>query len=392
MSKKLKPMKKPFLLGVTVLILVLAGCDQLGKETAETAPQQAPALQKVSVVKTEKRLVQPQFEFPATIEAMETASIRSQVAAIVIARHSTPGALVKKGDLLVELDASEYIAAEAEAKAAQSEAQANLSQAAAKLERAEALKPKGHISAQEYDQIKANADIARAQVARSEAALVRAQLDMRYTNIYAPFDGKISAASFSVGDFVMPASPVQPSPLYELVKLNPIYAITHIDLKVYDNFILKRLELKKLGIDIPPVELEINLPNGILYPYKGTFENWDHQAAENSGSIAARIVFENPDGLLLPGHNMTLIGRVLEKLERIMIPQKSVSMDQQGHYVFVVEDGVVARNNIIVGVRDGADWAIIEGLEPGVQVVVDGLQKVRPGDPVSTFPYSSTDG
>lgn len=374
--------------GVIAILLALGACDRSEEKTADTLQKQAPVLQNVRTVIAEKRLFQPGFEFPATIEAIETASIRSQVAATVIAKYSTPGSLVEKGDLLVELDASQFIAAQAEAESELQEAEANSSQAMAALTRAKTLQPKGHISAQEYDQIKANADIAKARIARSKAALIRAELDMEYTKIYAPFDGKISAGSFSVGDFVMPASPVQPEPLFELVNLDPIYAISHIDVKVYDNFILKRLELKQQGIEIPPLELGIKLPNGVLYPYRGIFENWDNRAAESSGSIAARISFENPDGLLLPGHKVTVVGQVIDQIERIMIPQKSVSMDQQGHYVFTVRDQIVARNNVTVGIKDGADWAIIQGLEEGDQVIVEGVQKVRPGDKVNILQAS----
>ena len=374
--------------GVITIFLALGACDKSEDKAADASQVQAPVLQSVRIVIAEARLFQPGFEYPATMEAIESASIRSQVSAAVTAKHSKPGSMVKKGDLLVELDASQFIAAQAQAESELQEAEANSSQAMAALKRAKTLQPKGHISAQEYDQIKANADIAKARIARSKAALVRAELDMEYTKIYAPFDGKISVGSFSVGDFVMPASPVQPEPLFELIKLDPIYAISYLDVKLYDNFILKRLELKQQGIDIPPLELGIKLPNGVLYPNKGVFENWDNRAAESSGSIAARISFENPDGLLLPGHKVTLVGQVIDKIERIMIPQKSVSMDQLGHYVFTVQEQIVARKEVTVGIKDGADWAIIQGLEEGDQVIVDGVQKVRSGDKVNILQAS----
>ncbi|MCP4009446.1 MAG: efflux RND transporter periplasmic adaptor subunit [Proteobacteria bacterium] len=380
--------KKPIqlLFAATFVLFALAGCDKV-EDDADLAKQAPPALQKVSIISTEKRFIQPKFEFPAVIEATQIASIRSQIAAIAIMNHTMPGSLVKKGELLVELDDSEFIAALSEANAALLEAKANESQATANLERAKKLKSSGHISDQEFDQIKANADVAKAQISRVQASQIRAELDMQYTKITAPFSGKISSANFSVGDFVMPSSPVQPQPLFELVKLDPVYAVSYIDLKTYNNFILKRLELKKQGIEIPPLELGIRLPNDTVYSHTGVFENWDNRAAESSGSIAARVLFDNPDGLLLPGHSVTLTGRVVDKFESIMIPQKSVSMDQQGHYVFVVENDTVARRNITVGVRDGIDWAISTGLKSGEQVIVEGVQKVRPGDKVDSVLY-----
>lgn len=374
------------LLAVIFITLSLGACDK-GEDKTPSANTSAPTLQKVLTIHAEKRVIQPKFEFPAVIEATQTASVRAQVAASVVASYSKPGALVKKGDLLVELDDSEYIAALAEANAALQEAEANASQAATNFERAKKLKPAGHISDQDYDQIKATVDATKAQIARLKASQVRAELDMKYTKIYAPFSGRISNATFSVGDFVMPASPVQPQPLFEIVKLDPIYAVAYIDLSIYDNFVLKRLELKQQGIEIPPLQLGIKLLNGTPYPYTGEFENWDNKAAQASGSIAARVLFDNPDGLLLPGHNVTITGEVIDKLDRIMVPQKAVMMDQQGHYVFVIEAAGVARKNITVGIRDGKDWSIPVGLEPGDEVIVEGIQKVRPGDKVDAQAY-----
>ncbi|MEN8213857.1 MAG: efflux RND transporter periplasmic adaptor subunit [Pseudomonadota bacterium] len=367
--------------------LLLASCDKPGdepKETATAAAPAAPVLQQVRVVSTEMRSIQPGFEYPAVIEAMETASVRAQIPAEIVERNITPGALVNKGDLLIRLDDSQHKAKLAEAEAALLEARANANQAEADWERAQQLKPDGYISGRDFDLTKAKAETANAAIARLEASAQRAKLDLEHTKIHAPFSGKISAANYSVGDYVMPNNPTQPLPLFELVKLNPIYAVSNIDLKKYDEFVLKRMELEKQGKEIPPLELVIELPNGAEYPHKGEFVNWDHTAAAKKGAIAGRAQFDNPDGLLLPGHNMTLKGRVIDKLDRIMVPQKSVSQDQQGHYVMVVDsDGIVSRKNVTVGIREGQDWAVPEGLEAGEQVIVEGLQKVRPGDKVA---------
>lgn len=375
---------RPLALSV-FLAVTLAACDQqadapIEKANTETPSVQAPAAPPaplVVVAEAAIRRIQPGFEFPALIEAVETAATHPQVAGVVKKRSITPGALVKKGDLLVELDDADYQVRIAEVEAAIAQAKAGAAEADANFERAKKLKPKGYISLKDFDAAKARSISGQAQIKQADAKLQRAKLDLEHTRIYAPFSGKISAANYAVGDYVAPTSP---RPLYELVKLDPVYAIASVNMKLYENFVLKRAKLKEQGKEIPPLELSIRLSNGQEYAHKGNFENWDNIATGSSGTIAGRALFPNPEGLLLPGHSVTLVGRVITAVEAIMVPQKAVSQDQQGHYVLKVDtDNVVQRRNVELGIREGADWTVMSGLDAGDRVIVEGLQKVRPG-------------
>ena len=357
--------------------MALGGCEKPEQQqtVTEMAPQAIP-LPASAVHVTDRRKIQPQFRHPGVIEALQEARIRPQVTARLVATHFSAGDLVEEGDLLVELDASEYEAQLDAARADLLSAKANEQQARTNWKRAEELMPKGYISALDYDKAKASIDVASASVARAEAQLTKAQLDVDNTRISAPFSGRISKPRQAVGSLVQPSG----QPLFELIQLDPIYASASVDLSIYNTFALRLQELEAQGETIPEVELTLELAGGGTYPHSGRFENWSHQSDDSSGMIKGRALFPNPDGLLLPGQNITLVGRAMQAFERTMVPQAAVMQDQQGRYVMIVDaNDTVQRQNIETGARDGADWAVRSGLEEGTRVIVQGGQSLRPG-------------
>lgn len=374
--------KQVSILVLAAFILILGGCSRGEKDNAVPVPVAKP---KVAVLDAKTKSIQPGFQVPGTIVARQTARVKPEIAALIKDIHITPGSLVKKGDLLVEMEESNLQAKLDAAEAALSSAKASAQQAKVNFDRAEKLKPQGYISGQDYDKLVAEVANTDAAVQQAEAKLERAQLDMDRTKIYAPFDGKISESFHAVGDNV---GPLATKPLFELVELSPIYAVGDVEQTRYEDFVLKRMEYEQQGKPIPELVVGLKLPSGKEYPLKGTFENWDPSAAAQSGTIKGRVLFDNPNQLLLPGENVTIFGRLQEAIERITIPQKAVSLDQQGHYVMVIgDDGKVARANVEVGIRDGADWAITSGLKEGDKIIVEGLQKVKPGIEVEAMPY-----
>lgn len=363
------------------LAMVISGCEKPEQQqtVTESTPQAIP-LPASAVQVTSRRKIQPQFRHPGVIEALQEALIRPQVSARLLATKFSAGDIVEEGDLLVELDASEYEAQLDAAKADVLSAQANEQQARTNWKRAEELMPKGYISALDYDKAKASIDVASAGVARAEAQLKKAQLDVDNTRIRAPFSGRISKPRHAVGSLVQPSG----QPLFELVQLDPIYASASVDLSIYNTFALRVKELEAQGETLPEVELTLELAGGGAYPYSGRFENWSHHSDDSSGMIKGRALFPNPDGMLLPGQNVTLVGRAMQAFERTMVPQSAVIQDQQGRYVMILdENDTVQRRNIETGARDGADWSVRNGLDEGTRVIVQGGQSLRPGTKVS---------
>jgi RND family efflux transporter MFP subunit len=363
---------------ILLIAAVAAGCSESEQQASPSAAAgaQGVPIAASAITTANSRVINPEFSLPALVEAVQSGKIRADVSANVAANHFTAGQLVKKGDLLVELDPAQYEAAVDAANAELLSARANLEQAEANWKRAESLVGQGYISDLDYDKAKASISVAQASVAKAQAGLDQATLNRDHTRIYAPFDGRISKPGYATGDFVAPST----GPLFELVQLDPIYVTANVAVSLYNDFVLLREELKEKGVDIPELKLYVQLAGERDYPYSGSFENWAHSSGDTSGMIAGRGLFPNPGGLLLPGQNVVLVGRAARAVTRIMIPQKAVMQDQQGRYIYTVDaDDVVQRQNIEVGIRDGSDWAVVTGLDEGTRVIVEGLQSLRPG-------------
>ena len=366
-------------LAATTLVLLIAGC---GKQEASPPPQGPVAfpLAQSSLAVAAERTIQPGFEHPGVIEAIQEARIRPEVAATVTAIHFAAGDIVEAGQLLMELDTADYQSQVDAAEAELMSARASAEQAETNWARAGELKPKGFISEFDYDKARASREMAAASVAKAKASLDRARLDLEDTRLTVPFAGRISKPRVAVGDYVAPAG----QPLFELVQLDPIYATASVSQKSYNKYVILRAEMESRGIEIPELELSLELVGGLDYMHRGKFENWSHSSSQGSGMITGRARFPNPDGMLLPGENVTIIGRTIEKVTRTVVPQAAVLQDQQGHYVMILdEQNVAQRRNLQMGIREGSDWVVREGLEPGVRVVVTGAQALRPGTQVT---------
>lgn len=377
--------QRKLVIGLAVLGL-LSGC---GKSTEAPSSQAsagaslATPIASTAITVTETRTLRPTFELPAITEALQTAEIRPEVQAILREMHFAVGDLVEKDDLLVVLDPSKYQAQLAAAEANLQAAHANLEQAENNWDRAKKLGPQGYISALDRDRAKSGVGTARASVAQAKAGVAEAQLRLSRTTIKAPFSGKISRPYHAVGDLV---GPLAIEPLFQLVQLDPIYARANIELSMYNDFVALRSKLTEDGIEIPDLEVFIELAGGQDYPYPGEFKGWSQSARGSQGTISGRVLYPNPKGLLLPGQNITIRGQAANKVERLVVPQRAVQQDQQGHFLKIIDqDNVVQRRNIQVGVREGTDWSIVPGsseLAEGDRVIAEGGSAYREGTTV----------
>jgi RND family efflux transporter MFP subunit len=333
-----------------------------------------------SLVEARVREVAPSFEFPAVVEAVQLARVRPEVSATIKKVHFSPGEMVEQGQLLIEFDDSTYRAEHELANANLQSAEAMLVESIETWDRAEELMPQGYISQQDYDKARAARDSARANLSAAKAKVSRTRLDLDHTRIYAPFNGKISKSFYAVGESVIPNSPNSPNPLFTLVEMDPIFVIAGVQLQQYHKFVLLRQELEARGIQVPELEVQLTLSGGEPYPHPGQFEAWDNMSTSSSGTITGRLLFPNPEGLLLPGNSVTISGKAARTFKRVLIPQKAVMQDQQGHYVKIVDaQETVARRNVELGIRYKDEWIVLSGLEDGARVITTGAPMLREG-------------
>jgi len=355
------------LLGLSVLNL--AACSSKADSTAAPAPQ----VSAVKVVATPFALAE---EYAAQTEAVETLEIRARVGGILERQAFADGARIKKGDVLFVIDQQPYITALALARASEAQARANAVNSRQNLERARPLLTDQAISQQDLDAAvaKERADAANVEVA---AAQVRqAQLNLGYTTITAPRDGIISKALIKPGGLVNASTTL----LTTLYSSDPVYV----------NFAISEQRLPALQTQLqhaagggaqekaPPFKLK--LADGSDYPFAGKLNFVDAAVDAKSGTLQMRLSVPNPERRLRPGQFMRVVLPGQENPNAILVPQKAVQEIQGKRSVFVVgADNQASYREIVATQRSGNDWVVERGLVPGELVIVDGLQKVKPG-------------
>jgi RND family efflux transporter MFP subunit len=389
MISRLKPITGSIMMMLTVTIMMTACGPQDSQPGAQTTVPESSGIPIAasSLYPAELRLVRPSFRYPAVVEAVQYLKARAEISAVIEAVHFSPGELVEKGQLLIEFRVDDFQQALESANAGLQAAKAAAEQTAGNLARAQELKPKDYISAQDFDRAKARADSTAAAVLVAESELDKAKINLARTRLHAPFSGKISRFNYSVGEYVMSQSPTQPEPLFELVQLDPIYVKANVELGVYNRAMLIRKEMESSGENVQDLVIHLELAGKQEYPVTGNFVAWDNTSSVSTGTIAGRVLFDNPDGLLLAGESVIIKGETIVQINRIVIPQKAVVLDQQGHYVKIVDDdNTVQRRNIEVGIRVGSDWSLLSGLEEGDRVIIEGTQNFREGAEVEVQP------
>lgn len=356
--------------GLIVAAALLAGCDGQGDQ------QQHPQSPQVSVYTVKSAPLAVTIELPGRTDAFRVAEVRPQVSGIILRRNFTEGSDVKAGDSLYQIDPATYQAAYDNAKGELAKAQAAANIAHLTVKRYVPLVGTQYVSKQEYDQAVATAQQADASVVAAQAGVESARINLAYTKVTSPIEGRIGKSSVTEGALVTNG---QATALATVQQLDPIYV--DVTQPSSDFMRLKQSSLQK-GDGSSTVELLME--NGQPYPLKGTLQFSDVTVDESTGSITLRAIFPNPKHLLLPG--MFVRARIDEGVQpdAILVPQQGVTRTPRGDAtVLIVNDkNQVESRTVVAPQAIGDRWLITEGLKNGDRVIVSGLQKARPGTTV----------
>ena len=342
--------------------------------------QVAPNAPEVLVTTVTPRDVPRILERVATLDGFINANINAQVQGYIVSRDYTEGSIVKKGDLLFQIDPRPFEAALAQAQGTLAKDKANQVKADADEKRALDLFNKKVISDQERDTAIATAGSTRANVEADEAAVKQTELNLDYTKITAPIDGVSGFTNNQVGDLVNPTS----GPLTTVSQIDPIKAVVTAGEGPFTDFVSRHPDPKERDAYIRSREFELILGNGEVYPGKGKFYALDRNLDVKTGSIRYEVTFPNPGDILRPGQFGKVRFVADMKKGAIVVPQEAVNELQGSYQVAVVsDDNKVSIRPVKMGERIGAMWEVTEGLKPGDKVVVQGLQKAREGSTVT---------
>jgi len=357
--------------------LLLAGC---GKKQ-QAVPQAVP---EVGTVTMETRRIELTTELPGRTSAYRMAEIRPQVSGILQKRLFREGSFVQAGQLLYQIDPSSFQAAFDNAKAALARAEANLPAIRSRVDRYKELIADKAVSRQDYDDAAAALKQAEAEVESARAALQSARVQLEHTRITAPISGRIGRSEVTDGAL---ATAYQPRMLATIQQLDPIY----VDVPQSTSELLalkERMKEGRLHRGSNQNVVRLLLEDGSPYPKEGTLQFQDVTVDPTTGSVILRAVFPNPQGVLLPGMFVRAVIREGVNRRAILIPQQCVSRDPKGNPSVLLVDasGKVRQRGVTLDRAVGDKWLVSKGLAVGDNVVVEGMQKVRPGASVKVVP------
>ena len=352
------------------VVLVVAGC---GKKSGETKSE---TVTPVSVVAAGTTTVQPYRDFVVRARAVKSVDLSARVQGYLVQRNFVEGSLVKKGQLLFEIDPREYKVAADQARADLDQAKAKLLEANQNLARGKVLIRQKLISEESFDSYTSTAAQDRAAVEAAAASLEQARLNLSYTRIDAPFDGVIGETNYNVGSLI---TPQETTPLARVTTVDPMYVTFQVNERDFLNYFPEYS-----GIDDISSRLDfvLTLSNGRKYAQHGTLNYVDPAVDTDTDTVTMRAEFPNPSGLLRPGMYATM--RVTDKKKRILpvVPQIAIQHGRNGPFVYTVKAGKAVSTPVTPGQPSGTQQTIISGLNAGEQVIVQGFLKIRDGSAV----------
>lgn len=343
------------------------------------ARAQQPATPTVSVITAEKRPVTESVRFVGRIQAIERVDVRARVTGFLEEVLFQDGDRVKTGAPLYRIEKGPFEAAVEQAKATLLRARAQLDNAAIQRQRAEDLLRSNAGSVANRDDRVAGEKAAQGDVAAAEAALRTAEINLAYTDINSPIDGRIGRTAVTRGNVVGPDSGV----LTTIVSSNPMYVTFPVSQREF-------VRIFPPGRDgqsaITNSKVVVQMSNGPVYPHVGKIDFVDVKVDQATDTVAMRATLPNPEGRLVDGQLVQVSVEGDKPEERVVVPQAALIADQQGVYVFIVEDGKAVMRRVKVGQTVGGSIVVTEGLSGGELIVTSGMQGLRPGLAVMAVP------
>jgi len=354
-------------------VAALSLMAQVGSALAQAATP-PPA---VTVTPVVSRVVTETGGFLGRVVAIDKVDVVARVPGFIEERNFTEGQMVKTGDLLFRIEQATYKAAVDQQNANLAKAKATEVNANLQLQRGQELVHNQNIPQSTVDQRAADELAAQADVLQAQALLEQAQINLGYTEIRSPINGRIGLANFTVGNLVDPTS----GKLATIVSQDPMYVTfqaSEADIIEYKRRVAASADQN------PHVTVHIKLPDGTIYPYPGLTNFLDVQVVADTDTVTARAQLPNPKGILIPGG---IVGVIVDRgtpRPSLVVPQASVQFDQAGHFVMVVDDTKkVELRRVTTGTEQGRDVVVTDGLKEGELVIVEGIQKVHPGQVVT---------
>ena len=380
--KSTKLFAKPLIAAMALAGLAafaLSGCENANSKTAPAA-QAGPPITAAVVI---ERTVNETQEFSGRLEAVERVDIRTRVNGFITSVNFKPGSIVKKGDLLFVIDPRPFQAEASRAEAAAGSARARADLAKLELSRAERLLADKAIAQREFDEKSSGLKELDANVRAAQASLEAARLNLAYTRVLAPIDGRVSKAEVTTGNLV-DGSVI----LTSVVSNNPIYATFDGDEDTY-------LRIARVSQKGAPVNVKVGLANEAGFPHEGKLEFVDNRLDANTGSVRMRATFDNSDNTLVPGlfARVQIAGNDSTQTRAILISDRSVGTDQDRKFVYVVTaDSKAEYRAVKLGPSVDGLRVVRDGIKPGEKIVVNGLQRVQPGAPITAQLVAMEDG
>jgi membrane fusion protein (multidrug efflux system) len=369
-------------LRLLILLALLSGCQPAAQQAAPPAPP-PPA---VGVQAAQLKGVARSYAFVGRIKAINTVQLRARVEGFLEKVLFTEGQDVKTGELLYQIEKTQYQAAVDQATANVAAAEAQELNAQLQFNRSAELIKNQTVAQTTLDQNRANLETAKASVLQNKAALKVAQENLGYTDIASPIDGRIGLTAYTKGNLVNAASGV----LGTIVSQDPIYVQFPVSVRELHDI---RAARKQEDGRLIKIEVLVRQSNGKEYGHSGVWNYTDTQVDQQTDTLIMRATLPNPERQLVDGEFVTIEVKERQEQPRLVVPQAALQVDQAGNYVLIVNaEKKVELRRVKTGPSLGADVVVESGLKEGEAVIVDGVQKVRPGQVVEATVLPPSNG